>query len=141
MTICQSGTERPTHHRRRIRDRHGAPELQHHIMQDAELRELLDATVAGGFDVEEALLRRPTRGVARIALARQVAMYLAHVACGLTKADVGRLFERDRTTAHHACVVVEYRRDNKAFDHAIDHLERIVRIVVGARRVPCPVWR
>ena len=100
-----------------------------------ELRELLEATVAGGFDIEEALLRLPSRGVARIALARQVAMYLAHVACCLTKAEAGRLFHRDRTTVHHACLVVEQRRDNSEFNQALDHLERVIKIVVGPQGV------
>ena len=100
-------------------------------MQAAELRELLEATVAGGFDIEETLLRLPTRGVARIALARQVAMYLAHVACSLSKAEAGRLFQRDRTTVHHACLVIEQRRDDEEFDNALDHLEKVIRIVVG----------
>lgn len=99
-----------------------------------DLRPFLELMVASGFDIEEATLRQPNRGEARIALARQVAMYLAHVACGLTKAEAGRLFERDRTTVHHACRVVEERRDDQAFDRAVDHLERVVKIVVGVRR-------
>ncbi|MEQ1614543.1 MAG: helix-turn-helix domain-containing protein [Hyphomicrobiaceae bacterium] len=96
-----------------------------------ELRTLLEATVASGFDIDEERLRQPTRGEARIALARQVAMYLAHIGCGLSKAGVGRLFERDRTTVHHACLVIEQRRDDAQFDLALDHMERVVRIVVG----------
>jgi chromosomal replication initiation ATPase DnaA len=106
-------------------------------MNTPELRELLEAVVAAGFDVEEALLRLPSRGYATIALARQAAMYLAHVVCRLSKADVGRMFERDRTTVHHACLVVEQRRDNARFDAAIDHLERVVRITVGPQEVAC----
>jgi chromosomal replication initiation ATPase DnaA len=107
------------------------------IMGPRELRDLLDQIVAGGFDIDEPDLRRASRGQARIALARQVAMYPAHVACSLTKTEVGRLFERDRTTAHHACLVIEQRRDDHDFDDAIDHLERIIRIVIGTRRPQC----
>ena len=33
-----------------------------------------------------------------MALARQVAMYVAHVTCGLSLTDVGLIFARDRTT-------------------------------------------
>lgn len=102
-----------------------------------ELRALLEATVAGGFDIDEETLRQPTRGEARIALARQVAMYLAHVGCGLTKAEAGRLFDRDRTTVHHACIVVEERRDDDSFDLALEHLEQVVRIVVGPGEAAC----
>jgi chromosomal replication initiation ATPase DnaA len=98
-----------------------------------ELHALLDLMVAGVFDIESDLLRLPTRGRARVALARQVAMYLAHVGCGLSLTEVGAMFERDRTTVAHACRVVERRRDDPNFDDAIDLLESIVRILVGAR--------
>jgi chromosomal replication initiation ATPase DnaA len=50
-------------------------------------------------------------------------MYLAHVACGLTLTDTGRLFGRDRTTVAHACGVIEDRRDDPLFDRALDLLE------------------
>ncbi len=68
-------------------------------------------------------LRRTTRGRANVALARQVAMYLAHVGCGLSLTEAGRLFGRDRTTVAHACGVIEDRRDDPAFDRALDLLE------------------
>jgi chromosomal replication initiation ATPase DnaA len=106
-------------------------------MREPELRELLEAIVAGGFDIEEDRLRLPSRGFARTALARQAAMYLAHVVCSLTKAEAGRLFERDRTTVHHACLVIEQRRDDDDFNLALDYLERILRIVVGPQEVAC----
>ena len=48
-----------------------------------------------------------TRGRPRVAFARQVAMYLAHVAWGLTLTEVGHVFARDRTTVAHACGLVE----------------------------------
>lgn len=97
----------------------------------SQLRTLLEAMVANGFEIEEVLLQHPTRGESRIALARQVAMYLAHVACGLSKAEAGKLFGRDRTTVHHACMVIEERRDDEVFNRALDHLELVIRIVVG----------
>ena len=50
------------------------------------------------FEVGIEELRAPTRGSARAAFARQVAMYLAHVGGGVSLTEVGRLFERDRTT-------------------------------------------
>jgi chromosomal replication initiation ATPase DnaA len=62
------------------------------------------------FDVEIADLRAPTRAWPQAAFARQVAMYLAHVVCGLSLTAVGTLFQRDRTTVAHACGVVEDRR-------------------------------
>lgn len=50
-------------------------------------------------------------------------MYLAHVACGLPLAEVGRLFSRDRTTVAHACALIEDRRDDPTFDRALAVLE------------------
>jgi len=68
-------------------------------------------------------MRTRGRGARRIAFARQVSMYLAHVAGGLPQAEVGRLFARDRTTVAHACMVVEDRRDDPAFDQTMAILE------------------
>ena len=73
-------------------------------------------------------LTLPTRGGPTIALARQVAMYLAHVGCALTLTESGRLYGRDRTTAAHACTVVEDRRDNLVFDRVIELLEQTARL-------------
>lgn len=64
-------------------------------------------------------------------MARQVAMYIAHVGYGLTLTEVGRLFERDRTTVAHACCVVEARRDDKGFDEAVVLLELVIRAING----------
>lgn len=58
------------------------------------------------------------------AFARQIAMYLAHVVFGLSMAEVGRAFGRDRTTVVHACHLIEDRRDEVRFDQLLDHLEQ-----------------
>jgi len=86
-------------------------------------REAIEQAVIQVFGVGPADLHHTTRGRAKVALARQVAMYLAHVACGLSLTDTGRLFGRDRTTVAHACSVVEDRRDDPLFDRALDLLE------------------
>jgi hypothetical protein len=96
------------------------------------LRGLIEDIVSKVFAVEPEQLRRATRGRARIALARQVAMYIAHVGYGLSLTEVGRLFERDRTTVAHACGVVEIRREDPDFDEAVVLLELIVRAVEGS---------
>ncbi|MCC5982160.1 MAG: hypothetical protein JJU26_10630 [Oceanicaulis sp.] len=75
--------------------------------------------------VEE--LDGPTRGGADIAFARQVAMYLAHIAFEMSLARVGEAFGRDRSTAAHACHIVEDRRDDRAFDTLMDELEAALR--------------
>jgi chromosomal replication initiation ATPase DnaA len=50
-------------------------------------------------------------------------MYLAHVALGLTLTEAGRLFGRDRSTAAHACRLVESRRDDPHIDTLLARLE------------------
>lgn len=91
------------------------------------LRRLIEEIVADIFEVEAIELANATRGRARAALARQVAMYVAHVGYGLTLTEVGQLFRRDRTTVAHACSVVEGRRDDIVFDEAVVLLEMVVR--------------
>lgn len=86
-------------------------------------REAIERAVIQVFGVAYDDLRRSTRGRAKVALARQVAMYLAHVGCGLSLTETGRLFGRDRTTVAHACGVIEDRRDDPLFDRALDLLE------------------
>jgi chromosomal replication initiation ATPase DnaA len=86
-------------------------------------RAAIEQAVVQVFGVGYAELHAMTRGRAKIAFARQVAMYLAHAACRLSLTDTGRLFGRDRTTVAHACTVIEDRRDDPVFDRALDLLE------------------
>lgn len=101
------------------------------------LRSLIEAAVSVVFAIDIARLRSESRGRARVAQARQVAMYLSHCAFGLTHTDVGRVFNRDRTTVAHACALVEDRRDDPDFDRTLANLEEIVcrlAAVSGFRR-------
>lgn len=82
-----------------------------------------EAAVARAFAVPVQRLRAASRGTADIALARQVAIYLVRVGSEYRFADVGRAFGRDRTTAAHACWVVEDRRDDGEFDRVLTALE------------------
>jgi hypothetical protein len=100
-------------------------------------RALLEQTVTRVFEVEMNLMRLPTRGRARVALARQVAMYLAHVGCGLSLTETGELFDRDRTTVAHGCYVVEARREDPGFDRAMELLERVVTVLIWPREAVC----
>jgi chromosomal replication initiation ATPase DnaA len=59
-----------------------------------------------------------------VALTRQVAMYLAHTRLGLSFSAAGALFDRDRTTAAHACRTVEDCRDDERFDTTLGYLEK-----------------
>lgn len=86
----------------------------------------VDTVVARAFGVRAASLQNGLRGSARVAFARQVAMYLAHTQLGLSYAAAGARFGRDRTTASHACRVVEERREDPFIDSTIDLLKRAV---------------
>lgn len=97
-------------------------------------RDLIEAAVAEVFDVELSALAKPTRGRKREALARQAAMYLAHIACGLNLKETGQLFSRDRTTVAYACEVIEDRRDDPVFDHAMQLLEWIIPALLKPHR-------
>lgn len=92
----------------------------------AGIRLLVEHTVTCVFGVEQVDLHLANRGRANVALARQTAMYLTHVGLRLSMTQVGILFERDRTTVSHACMIIEDRRDDPDFDLALELLERAV---------------
>jgi len=98
----------------------------------SRVRWAIESAVAAVFEVGIEELRAPTRGSARAAFARQVAMYLAHVGCGVSLTEVRHLFERDRTTVAHACGLIEDKRDDPDFDYRLDHLERTVSSLIDA---------
>jgi len=77
--------------------------------------------------VEPGEMSARTRGSAEVAAARQLAMYLAHVAGGMSLARVAYAFGRDRSTVAHACRTIEDRRDDPAFDAQVEMLEELLR--------------
>ncbi|MFD0915886.1 helix-turn-helix domain-containing protein [Pseudahrensia aquimaris] len=87
---------------------------------------LCEKMVALHLDVSLGALRAPTRRNADIALARQIAMYLAHTTFSLPLTEVGIYFKRDRTTVTHACAVVENRRDSMSFEVTVSQLESLL---------------
>jgi chromosomal replication initiation ATPase DnaA len=89
--------------------------------------DLINVAVAAAFTVPVGELRAASRRRAPVALARQSAMYLAHVTLGLTFTEVGRAFGRDRTTAAHACRKIEDRRTELRLDVALAELEHALR--------------
>lgn len=99
------------------------------------LQRQIERRVSSAFRVPQSEIRAKTRRRARTAFARQVAMYLAHVGCGLTYSEVGRLFGRDRTTASYACRLIEDRRDDPDFDASLDLLEEEVRQWTNSRMI------
>jgi chromosomal replication initiation ATPase DnaA len=59
--------------------------------------------------------------------ARQIGMYLMHVSLGASLTRTGQGFNRDRTTARHACAVIEDWREDARIDYALDQVERALR--------------
>jgi chromosomal replication initiation ATPase DnaA len=95
---------------------------------EVESARFVAAMVAAAFAMRGDLLTDPSRGTPAAALARHVAMYLAHTRLHLSLAAAAGLFDRDRTTAGHACRIVELRREDPALDRIVDLLERAVDI-------------
>ena len=87
---------------------------------------LVERQVAAAFSVPTRELRARQRRSASVALARQSAMYLAHVSLGLNYTQIGQAFKRDRTTAAHACRLVETLRDDPKLDRMIGKIESAI---------------
>jgi hypothetical protein len=93
---------------------------------------------AAAFAIPVGELHAATRRSSYVAFARQSAMYLSHVAFGVSLREVGRAFGRDRTTAAHACRVIEDRRDDPAVEAVLASLEdacRMLRRRLAATRI------
>jgi chromosomal replication initiation ATPase DnaA len=78
------------------------------------------------------LLMHKSRCRMGAARARQLAMYLCHVALGRSLQEVGEVFGRDRTTVSYACGLMEDMRDDRGFDDAVAALELRIETLVGA---------
>jgi hypothetical protein len=87
------------------------------------LCDVVALATAAAFAVPVGELISATRRSPYVAFARQSAMYLAHVTFGLNYSEVARAFGRDRTTAAHACQLIEERRDDPAVDAVLGSLE------------------
>lgn len=81
--------------------------------------------------VTEADLANPKTRSEAVLLARQVAMYLAHVGLGMSQGRVALAGGCDRSTVATACQKVEDRREDAAFDQWIGSLEETVRAAPG----------
>lgn len=82
------------------------------------------ALVAREKNVPIRMLTHRSRCRKQTALARQLAMYLAHVVLGRSLTEIGDAFGRDRTTVSHACALIEDMRDDPAFDEEVSAFER-----------------
>lgn len=71
------------------------------------------------------------RGGRRVALARQIAMYLCRLSFAMTLTEIAAAFGRDRTTAAHAIQRIEEAREEARFDDLVTRLEQRLRQRVG----------
>lgn len=97
----------------------------------SHIHKLVEHCVFSVFRIPALALRSRGRA-APVSLARQMAMYLAHVAFRLSFTQVGQLFGRDRTTVAHACGVIEDLRDDQIIDRALTVLAAALTAPCGA---------
>jgi hypothetical protein len=81
------------------------------------------AAVCAASGVAPAAVLAKRRGRAPVARARQLALYLQHVAFGGSLSACGRALARERTSVRHACARIEDARDEPRFDRAVQCLE------------------
>lgn len=95
----------------------------------------MSVLIAGAFlGVPPSRIVSPKRDEQPVVLARQVAMYLAHVNLQLPMQVVGHAFGRDRTTVAYALGRIEDRRDEPAFDALLTRMEALVAPCLDLRR-------
>jgi chromosomal replication initiation ATPase DnaA len=85
---------------------------------------MIDVTAAL-FSVSSKEMRKTGRTTSEVSRVRQIAMYVTHVVLGLSMVEVGKGFQRDRTTVLHACHLIEDMRDDGDFDKIIGMTERV----------------
>src|SRR5262245_46093124 len=85
----------------------------------SHIGQLVECFMGTVFRVSPREMRMRGRRHGQVTTARQVGMYLAHVAGGLSMTETGRLFSRDRSTVAHACACVEDRRDDPDFGRTL----------------------
>jgi chromosomal replication initiation ATPase DnaA len=91
--------------------------------------ELALHAVAFAWGVEAQAMRSAKRGEQAVALARQLVIYVAHVALGVPLRQVALSLGRDRATARHACRVIEDLREQPAFDEHVRGIESALSVI------------
>lgn len=105
----------------------GEYEEPHDRGADAARAALITQVVAFASGLSPREVASGRRSALAAARARQIAMYLAHTACGWSLARVGAAFGRDRSTAGHACQRVEEWRDDPEMDARLEAMEACLR--------------
>lgn len=103
-----------------------------HGIDRRTVRQMIEVTVAAALDLPAEELAAKTRRTAPVAFARQISMYCAHVTFGWSLTEAGAVFSRDRTTAAHACRVVEDRRDEPEIDRLVGDVEHALHAWLNA---------
>jgi len=103
-----------------------------YLKSDMARARLVTAAVALEFGVPDIEVYSQTKGSSRSSFARQIAMYLTHIVYEINLSRVARTFNRDRSTASHACRVIEESRDDELIDEKLNSLEAFLQ------RAPMP---
>jgi len=96
--------------------------------QQALLAQMAVAEVMG---VRLTQLCAEARGDAKVAFARQTAMYLCHLVFAQRATDIAAAFGRDRSTAAHAIARIEEAREDPVVDRRLQWLEAALRRAGG----------
>lgn len=104
--------------------------------RDLSVAALITQMVAYSTGVCAGEIARGGRARADAARARQIAMYLAHTGLSWPLWRVGQAFGRDRTTAGHACGIVETLRDDRLFDARLEALEACLKAAPPSAGLP-----
>ena len=104
------------------------PPLAGQSFEDQAMMALAVQLVALGLGVSPHDVVSHRRLGQKVVLARQAAMYLAHIGWGWPLAQVGQAFGRDRATVSHACRQIEYRRLDPALDRLLEASEAALRL-------------
>jgi chromosomal replication initiation ATPase DnaA len=97
----------------------------------ADCAGLAQALAAYVYGVAITDVRASGRGKSKVALARQVAMYLCHTVFRLDVKELAKTFCRDDSTARHALQQVADMRHDAEFDRTIVYLESMLRQTAG----------
>jgi chromosomal replication initiation ATPase DnaA len=109
--------------------------------RDLKAAELAAGLAGYAMGVEPAAILSNTRGANETATARQLAMYLAHVAFEMSLGRVAAAFGRDRSTVAHACHLMEERRDDSEVDAWVEAMETALRGAPAPLAAPAALQR
>lgn len=104
--------------------------------KDEDRAYLAAALTAYALGLKSDVLLSSERGRPIEARARHIAIYLTHVALGMSLARVARAFDRDRSTAAYACHLIEDMRDDPDFDDWLEQLSVGLSSVVLLSEAP-----